>query len=766
MAPDAPQELFENSDMGRRKKHTGYTGGYAHVQYCTWAHGGVPTGGGNGTSAARREKVLIRKRQKNFEQFVKEPAKGESSDDLCASCRTIDFKRIFSLDAADLSDHGLPVLSLNYLTPKLLEVHCLACSLFASMAFDVEDTWVTHDNKRSACVEWHIRAFPASCLWGVRTSSGQVQSIILSLVGEYDSFSHPFPETGLVGVPEELDHAMLEDSWRRDFIVPTSAITQTSIGHGVSCCGTQIQPSIDYKRIKELLADCTKYHLECANYNLRTFPRGARVINCHNRAIVDLVIGMEYLALSYVWGCVSTSEAAQVVSMREQTMYLVENAPRTIEDAIMVTKALGYDYLWIDRYCIRQHNNSEKQDQIQQMASIYSRAVATICATGEDSTSGLYGVSKARRVQHTISSQGMVMVKSPWPEYHIREHLKQSRWATRGWTYQEPLLSKNCLFFTPETVVQVCHTRTFAEALSVEYNLTSCFTNRTVVLSSSLFMPRLPLCMSAILPREQLAFTQAVQQYQKRNFSYDTDSLDAFKGFLSMIQMASYWGVPIVRIEPGQFSKDIQDVEHDHRPGFIFGLLWSTAARQDTWNSNEHWEASPYFPSWSWVSRRAVLTDFLHHGGVLKSAKIRSFHLTYWKQIVLYSARVHIEKCDGKLADFDELVQDVQNVRGTGLIKERSKFLVVAGVTARWRLGTTRFGDRTTGKLRSARFPTVLLEDVTDPAIQPYLAQLIQAGPARIAFDQGYAVDPSTDLERHADAPVKKGLAILLLITG
>lgn len=722
------------------------------MQYCTWAHGGVS--GIDRISDTRQEKVAERKRRKNFEQFIKEPTTDIAGDELCAFCNTIDFERIFSLNAANVSDHGLPVLSLNYLTEKLVDVKCSACAMFASMAFGFADTDL---NKPSPRVEWHLRAFPASCLWGVRPPPDQVVSIVLCLVRELDTQSFAFPAVGPVGVPEELDHAMLEDSWKRGLILSTTATAFGRTEHGVLCNGVYLQPRVNYERVTRLLAECTDHHLECANYKLGAFPRGARVIDCTTREIVDLVANMQYLALSYVWGNPLTSQAVQALSVKGQSVRLIENAPQTIEDAITVTKRLGYNFLWIDRYCIPQHNHAEKKDQIDQMASIYSYAIATICATGEDANSGLYGVSKDRKLQHKVISRGLV--KCPWPEFHIREHLKVSKWSTRGWTYQEPLLSKKCLFFTPETVVQVCHTRTFEEAISVEYNLTSCFTNRTVVLSSSLFMARLPLCMSVLLPRSQLAFTQAVQQYQKRDFSYDSDSLDAFEGFLSMIKMSSYWGVPIARIEPGRSRKD-HDADPDHMTGFVFGLLWITTARQKRWNSDEHEGVFTDFPSWSWVSRRATLTDFLHHGGVLKSAKIRSFQLTYWKGLVLHDAQVRVERADGNSGELRDLVQ------GFGIIPEHSKYLIITGVTARWRLGATRFGTRVTGKLKAAYFPTLLLDEVSDPMLQPHLAQTVQTGPARIAFDQGYAVYPSTDLENHPDAPAKEGLAILLLITG
>jgi hypothetical protein len=64
-----------------------------------------------------------------------------------------------------------------------------------------------------------------------------------------------------------------------------------------------------------------------------------KVIDCKQRAIVPLLPNCEYVALSYVWGSVSNSASERL-----------EDAPATIEDSITVTLALGYHYIWVDRY--------------------------------------------------------------------------------------------------------------------------------------------------------------------------------------------------------------------------------------------------------------------------------------------------------------------------------------------------------------------------------------------------------------------------------
>jgi hypothetical protein len=66
------------------------------------------------------------------------------------------------------------------------------------------------------------------------------------------------------------------------------------------------------------------------------------VIDCRVRAIVPHPEGEPYAALSYVWG----QKNAQSGNASSQSF------PRTISDAIDVTRTLGMKYLWADQFCI------------------------------------------------------------------------------------------------------------------------------------------------------------------------------------------------------------------------------------------------------------------------------------------------------------------------------------------------------------------------------------------------------------------------------
>ncbi|PMD57269.1 HET-domain-containing protein [Hyaloscypha bicolor E] len=54
--------------------------------------------------------------------------------------------------------------------------------------------------------------------------------------------------------------------------------------------------------------------------------------------------------------------------------------PQVIEDAITVVQKLGRQFLWVDKYCIKQWDSDYKESQIQVMDKIYEGAAATTVA--------------------------------------------------------------------------------------------------------------------------------------------------------------------------------------------------------------------------------------------------------------------------------------------------------------------------------------------------------------------------------------------------
>jgi hypothetical protein len=222
-----------------------------------------------------------------------------------------------------------------------------------------------------------------------------------------------------------------------------------------ACCFV-FKPSVDYEMLSRALEVCGGRHGRSCQIE-RTSISPLLVLDCLNRVVVPRRMN-DYLALSYVWGHMKQSPVP-LVAGESNTNSTSDIFPRTIEDAMKVVRRLGYRYLWVDRYCINQNNAAEKHTQIRDMGRIYANAVATIVAVGgNDSEAGLPGVTIVQRTeQPSAMIKGRLLV-STLP--HLTYFLDRFTWASSGWTYQEAMLSRRCLFFTEMQVYFVCKSMT------------------------------------------------------------------------------------------------------------------------------------------------------------------------------------------------------------------------------------------------------------------------------------------------------------------
>ncbi|KAF1952774.1 HET-domain-containing protein, partial [Byssothecium circinans] len=202
---------------------------------------------------------------------------------------------------------------------------------------------------------------------------------------------------------------------------------------------------------------CDNHHPGC-RIKPTSFVKGLKLIDCTNRSIVSAYRWTTYVALSYVWGAdqQNTDQTSIPINHPQNTVYqLPDTVPPVIEDSICAVRELGYQYLWVDRYCIDQSNQEEKHFQIARMNSIYERAELTIIATGDDQSYGLPGVNMTpRRPQHTAVAKGINLVLA---SSNRRKTILASRWATRGWTYQEYILARRRLVFLEDQVYFECN---------------------------------------------------------------------------------------------------------------------------------------------------------------------------------------------------------------------------------------------------------------------------------------------------------------------
>ena len=162
-----------------------------------------------------------------------------------------------------------------------------------------------------------------------------------------------------------------------------------------------------------------------------------------------------------------SSDLLEVPADLTGSLALPEQLPTTIDDAIHVTRNLGLRYLWIDKYCIPKQNLAEKQRQINQMDLVYSAAEITIVvAAGHSQQYGLPGITNGRRINApSLSAKGVQIYCYPGLS---DDSVWSSCWNSRGWTFQEMVISRRCLTFTHEQVVLECPTTSCWGVLNID----------------------------------------------------------------------------------------------------------------------------------------------------------------------------------------------------------------------------------------------------------------------------------------------------------
>lgn len=289
-------------------------------------------------------------------------------------------------------------------------------------------------------------------------------------------------------------------------------------------------------------------------------PQPLLVIDVENGCIVSKSTSCTYAALSYVWGNPTKGDLqatlANISNLEKPGALKQAGVPLTILDAMTAASKLGIPYLWVDRLCIVQDDQTTKHNLINQMDSIYASALFTFVAgAGKDASYGLPGVSKKRSPgQAHIRIQGMELTEV-LPKF-CDDIIRRTAWMQRGWTYQEAMFSANLVFFT-------------------DYGV---FYDRAKASSRVLAEPPNSHDRSAFSWITD--FFGSVEAYSERTLSYETDIEKAFSGVLR-----SYFG------EDYAYGSPLRSFDAALRWTSSLGL---SQRRRSTDND--------VFPSWSWLS--------------------------------------------------------------------------------------------------------------------------------------------------------------------
>ncbi|EON68797.1 hypothetical protein W97_08055 [Coniosporium apollinis CBS 100218] len=339
-------------------------------------------------------------------------------------------------------------------------------------------------------------------------------------------------------------------------------------------------PFIDIQLVKDWVSTCEHEHGEKCNGASSPTPSPARptdfrVVDVRRFCISTLPESSRYVALSYTWKRSTDErplqlEQANVDRLQADDALRSHPLPAVIVDAIRLCADLGERYLWIDRLCIVQDDPVSKHTQIVAMDNIYNMAYVTIVAAiqGPDVV-GLPGVRDRPRQSLSYNCSRRFDLERRCTFADFISTVEASAWNTRGWTFQERLLSRRCLCITDYQVYFVCGQDTLAEEGDV---------GDSAIHPVHIKSPHLAAGVVVISLEDYFA---CVSNYTARSLSYKTDILNAFYGVGNVLSRL----LGNTRMSFGLPERY-----------FVQSLLWSQSCRF------ELRDGCSEIPSWSWAA--------------------------------------------------------------------------------------------------------------------------------------------------------------------
>lgn len=357
--------------------------------------------------------------------------------------------------------------------------------------------------------------------------------------------------------------------------------------------------------------------VDLSNYRPPSAPR------LQNIRVVDTRwLNEPYCALSYRW----PETISDLTMLSDKTQHLLYSGfdaglfHHTIKDACELCKRLGFRYLWVDALvsritgsdqkseatnlpeiiqCILQGEGGDWHIEAQNIASIYSNAIVTIAAVDGSKLDVASSLKPGLYDEETLRSLLSKITEEPsyWANELIYEALQVSgnfasrthgELDTRGWAFQEKILSRRIISITKEGIFWDClrYSASDRRPLCILGDFSPGFRDVDDRKFKVMLLAPHSSAMPATLPKQECYWhwRKAVKEYTGRVLTSNRDRHIALAGITA--KFCSVLGDECVL---GIWRNDA-----------LRSLLWSVD------NSNEGTITAPAGtikgPSWSWVS--------------------------------------------------------------------------------------------------------------------------------------------------------------------
>lgn len=292
----------------------------------------------------------------------------------------------------------------------------------------------------------------------------------------------------------------------------------------------------------------------------------------------------EWIALSHKWGPLPHFSTTCENRHNHVAGMDLEKLPATFKDAVIVTRALGQRYLWIDSICIVQGKGGDFQQEAKRMEEVYSGAycvIAASCATGHYS-----GFLRKRNTRDHVALCRENESEAPFYVCqaidNFKEHVLDGALNRRGWVLQEHALGRRTIFFTEHQTYWECGHGVRCETMTT-------LSNKSAELLGD---PHFPQILDSEELGEKIArFQELYQIYSRLGLSNPYDRPTAIDGlqrrFLRKMHVQGGFGV----FEGGENKGLLRR-----------SLLWKRGADTPSLTRIEFPDGYAAVSSWSWMA--------------------------------------------------------------------------------------------------------------------------------------------------------------------
>ncbi|KAK2772264.1 heterokaryon incompatibility protein [Colletotrichum kahawae] len=239
--------------------------------------------------------------------------------------------------------------------------------------------------------------------------------------------------------------------------------TDAALSYPERCIGADPDSDAHTSLARSHFEECRKSHRLCAVQRSKAMPTRVIAVGDKNRSPKLLLTnGLEkpYLALSYCWGPSQTTFKLTRDTLSKMLNGIEEKKmTKTHQEAIHFTRTLGLEYIWIDALCIIQGDERDWEFESKRMEQVYGNSALTIVAARSSDAclgfikppSNLGQKGKSCAIPLSPSSKEVLYLDAP-------RTVKRGPVWTRGWCFQEKILSNRSVIFCETQLSYECRT--------------------------------------------------------------------------------------------------------------------------------------------------------------------------------------------------------------------------------------------------------------------------------------------------------------------